>query len=67
MQEELASYGAKIVAAKTSDEAVEGADLLITVTPSSKPVFDASKVKKGQPSAVSAHTSRICRRWIPQS
>ena len=42
MQEELASYGAKIV-----DEAVEGADLLITVTPSSKPVFDASKVKEG--------------------
>ena len=47
MQEELASYGAKIVAAKTSDEAVEGADLLITVTPSSKPVFDASQVKEG--------------------
>lgn len=47
MQEELASYGAKIVAAKTSDEAVEGADLLITATPSSKPVFDASKVKEG--------------------
>ena len=47
MQEELASNGAKIVAAKTSDEAVEGADLLITVTPSSKPVFDASKVKEG--------------------
>ena len=47
MQEELASYGAKIVAAKTSDEAGEGADLLITVTPSSKPVFDASKVKEG--------------------
>lgn len=47
MQEELASYGAQIIAAKTSDEAVEGADLLITVTPSSKPVFDASKVKEG--------------------
>ena len=47
IKEELASYGAKIVAAKTSDEAVEGADLLITVTPSSKPVFDASKVKEG--------------------
>ena len=41
-----ASYGAKIVAAKTSDEAVEGADLLITVTLPSKPVFDASKVKR---------------------
>ncbi|MFQ8900461.1 MAG: hypothetical protein ACLR71_22130 [[Clostridium] scindens] len=55
MQEELASYGAKIVAAKTSDEAVEGADLLITVTPSSKPVFDASKVKEGA-------TISLCRR-----
>lgn len=47
MQRELASYGAKIAAAKSSDEAVEDADLLITVTPSAKPVFDASKVKPG--------------------
>ena len=47
MQEELKEYGTKITAVKTSDEAVEDADLLITVTPSSKPVFDASKVKAG--------------------
>lgn len=47
MQEELQSYGAKIVASKSSDEAIDEADLLITVTPSSKPVFDGSKVKKG--------------------
>ena len=47
MQEELEEYGAKIVAAVSSDEAVEGADLLVTVTPSSRPVFDASKVKEG--------------------
>ena len=47
MQGELNVYGAKIIAAKSSDEAVEGADLLITVTPSTKPVFDASKVKQG--------------------
>ena len=47
MQEELKEYGAKIVAAKSSDEAIDNADLLITVTPSSKPVFDGAKVKKG--------------------
>lgn len=47
MQKELASYGAKIIAAKSSDEAIDDADLLITVTPSSKPVFDGTKVKKG--------------------
>ena len=47
MQEELKDYGAKIVAAKSSDEAIDNADLIITVTPSSKPVFDAAKVKAG--------------------
>ena len=47
MQEELKEYGTKIVAAESSDEAIEEADLIITVTPSSKPVFDGSKVKKG--------------------
>ena len=47
MQEELKDYGTKIVAVRSSDEAVEGADLLITVTPSSKPVFDGTKVKDG--------------------
>lgn len=47
MQEELKHYGAKITAVETSDEAVENADVLVTVTPSSKPVFDGSKVKKG--------------------
>lgn len=47
MQEELSSYGTKIIPVSTSDEAVDNADLLITVTPSSKPVFDASKIKAG--------------------
>lgn len=47
MQKELASYGARIIAAGSSDEAIDDADLLITVTPSSKPVFDGTKVKKG--------------------
>lgn len=47
MQQELKQYGTKIVAAESSDEAIEDADLIITVTPSSKPVFDGSKVKRG--------------------
>ena len=47
MQEELKEYGTKIVAVKSSDEAIDDADLLITVTPSSKPVFDGTKIKKG--------------------
>lgn len=47
MQEELKSYGTKITAVKSSDEAIDDADLLITVTPSSKPVFDGAKIKKG--------------------
>ena len=47
MQEELKEYGARIIAVKSSDEAIDDADLLITVTPSSKPVFDGTKIKKG--------------------
>lgn len=47
MQKELESYGAKILPAKSSDECIEDADLIITVTPSPKPVFDGTKVKAG--------------------
>ncbi len=47
MQEELSHYGCKIVAAKSSDEAIDNADLIVAVTSSNTPVFDASKVKKG--------------------
>lgn len=47
MQEELQAYGTKIMAVATSDEAIDNADLLITVTPSSKPVFDGTKIKAG--------------------
>lgn len=47
MQAELASYGTKIIPVESSDQAVDNADLLITVTPSSKPVFDASRIKAG--------------------
>ena len=47
MQKGLAKYGAKIIPAKDSDDCIEDADLIITVTPSAKPVFDGTKVKAG--------------------
>lgn len=47
MQEELKDYGTKIIAVQSSEEAIDDADLLITVTPSSKPVFDGTKIKAG--------------------
>lgn len=47
MQEELAGYQTRIRAVSSSDEAIDDADLLITVTPSSTPVFDGTKIKKG--------------------
>ena len=47
MQEELQSYDTRIIPVSSSDEAIGDADLLITVTPSSKPVFDGTKIKKG--------------------
>ncbi|MDO4710916.1 MAG: ornithine cyclodeaminase family protein [Peptostreptococcaceae bacterium] len=47
MQQELKHYGTKIVAAKTSDGAIEEADLIVAVTSASSPVLDGMKVKKG--------------------
>ena len=47
MREELAAYGADIRPAASSDECIEDADLIITVTVSREPVFDGSKVKEG--------------------
>ena len=47
MSQKLASYNVKLVPAASSDEAVKDADLLITVTPSLKPVFDGKMVKPG--------------------
>ena len=42
-------FNVKIIAAESSDKAVENADIITTVTTSKKPVFDASKVKKKCP------------------
>ena len=47
MQEELAAYGTKFVAAESADDATVDADVFITVTPSAKPVFDGNKIKPG--------------------
>ncbi len=47
MQEEMAAYGAKLISADSADEAVDGADVIIAVTPSTVPTFSADKVKKG--------------------
>jgi ornithine cyclodeaminase len=40
-------YGSELAAAGSSDEAVDGADVITTVTTSNVPVFDGSLVKKG--------------------
>lgn len=42
-----AKFGAKIVPAKSSGEAVEGADIITSVTTTQKPTFDGKLVKKG--------------------
>lgn len=47
MQREFSDYGAKIVAAHSSDEAIDGADYIITATTATSPVFDGNKVKAG--------------------
>ncbi len=47
MQKELGSYGARIAAVSSADAAIEDADLVVTVTPSIKPVFDGTKIKNG--------------------
>lgn len=47
MQKELESYGAEILPAASSDEAIEDADFIITATASRRPVFDGTKVKPG--------------------
>ena len=47
IQKEMERYDARILPVKSSDEAVEDADLIITATPAEKPVFDGTRVKKG--------------------
>ncbi|MGM9618626.1 MAG: ornithine cyclodeaminase family protein [Oscillospiraceae bacterium] len=47
MEKEMERFGAQLIAAETADEAVDGADVIIAVTPSTTPTFDAARVKKG--------------------
>ena len=55
----------KIIAVKNSDEAVEDADIITTVTTSKKPVFSAKKVKKNvHINGVGSYTPDMCE--IPE-
>ncbi len=47
MNIQLKQYNTKIIEVESSDEAIENADMIVTVTSSNKPVFDATKVKQG--------------------
>ena len=48
MQEKFSGkFGTKILPAATSDEAIEGADIITTVTTSKVPTFNGEKVKPG--------------------
>ena len=60
MKLKFKSYSTKIIGVSTSDEAIEEADIIVTVTPSSKPVFDGNKVKGATISCVGL-TSIICK------
>lgn len=40
-------YGARLTAAASPDEAVDGADVVTTVTTASEPVFDGSRIQPG--------------------
>lgn len=47
MKRTLKKYPTEILPATSSDEAIHDADLIITVTPATSPVFDGNKVKRG--------------------
>lgn len=47
MNRDLEQYSVTILAAESADMAVENADILVCVTPSTRPVFDGTKVKPG--------------------
>lgn len=47
MQAEFKEYKTRIIAVSSSDDAIDNADMIVTVTPSTSPVFDGTKVKAG--------------------
>ena len=60
LSERFKDCGAKLVAYSDADEAVDGADVIVVVTVSTEPVFDAKRVKKGAVvSGVGSYTAEM--------
>lgn len=60
MSERFKDSGAKLIAYDDANEAVYGADVIVVVTVSTEPVFDANRVKKGAVvSGVGSYTAEM--------
>lgn len=60
MSERFKDSGTKLIAYDDANEAVDGADVIVVVTVSTEPVFDANRVKKGAVvSGVGSYTAEI--------
>ena len=60
MSERFKDSGAKLIAYDDANEAVDGADVIVVVTVSTEPVFDANRVKKGSVvSGVGSYTAEM--------
>lgn len=60
LSERFKGCGAKLVAYSDADEAVDGADVIVVITVSTEPVFDAKRVKKGAVvSGVGSYTAEM--------
>ncbi|MBF1341274.1 MAG: ornithine cyclodeaminase family protein [Mogibacterium diversum] len=60
MSEIFKDSGAKLIAYDDANEAVDGADVIVVVTVSTEPVFDANRVKKGAVvSGVGSYTAEM--------
>lgn len=58
--ERFKDSGAKLIAYDDANEAVDGADVIVVVTVSTEPVFDANRVKKGSVvSGVGSYTAEM--------
>lgn len=60
MSERFKDSGTKLIAYDDANEAVDGADVIVVVTVSTEPVFDADRVKKGAVvSGVGSYTAEM--------
>ena len=60
MSERFKDRGTKLIAYDDANEAVDGADVIVVVTVSTEPVFDANRVKKGAVvSGVGSYTAEM--------